>query len=83
MPGSRGRLAAAELAAPRELADALVLLATHESDPQAICRHDEPPGEPNRPLVGTVVSIAMRPGVPELRVAAGQPCECAFLSYAV
>jgi hypothetical protein len=25
----------------------------------------------------------MRPGAPELRVAAGQPCECAFLAYAV
>ena len=53
--------------------------ATTTSDPQAICRHDEPSGEPGRPLVDTVVSLAMRPGVPELRVAAGQPCECAFL----
>jgi isopenicillin-N N-acyltransferase-like protein len=83
MPGSHARLAATRRAAPRELSEGLALLATHESDPQAICRHDEPSGEPNRPLVGTVVSIAMRPGVPELRVAAGQPCECAFLSYAV
>ena len=41
------------------------------------------PGEPGRPLVDTVVSLAMRPGVPELRVAAGQPCECAFLPYEV
>ena len=83
MPGSRSRLAQAVREAPGELGDGLALLATHESDPQAICRHDEPSGEPNRPLVGTVVSVAMRPGVPELRVAAGQPCECAFLSYAV
>ena len=65
------------------LGDALALLGDHASDPQAICRHDEPPGEPGRPLVDTVVSLAMRPGVPELRVAAGQPCECAFLPYAV
>jgi isopenicillin-N N-acyltransferase-like protein len=83
LPGSRARLARAERAAPRELRDALALLGDHTSVPQAICRHDEPPGEPGRPLVGTVVSVAMRPGVPELRVAAGQPCECAFLSYAV
>ena len=77
LPGSRSRLATAERAAPRELADALALLGDHVSEPQAICRHDEPPGEPGRPLVDTVVSLAMRPGVPELRVAAGQPCECA------
>jgi isopenicillin-N N-acyltransferase-like protein len=83
MPGSHSRLVAAVQAAPQELGEGLALLATHESDPQAICRHDEPSGEPNRPLVGTVVSIAMRPGIPELRVAAGQPCECAFLRYAV
>ena len=71
--------------APRRAssATALALLATHEADPQAICRHDEPPGEPGRPLVDTVVSLAMRPGVPELRVAAGQPCEFAFLRYDV
>ena len=71
--------------APRrgELDDGLALLATHETDPQAICRHDEPSGEPGRPLVDTVVSLAMRPGVPELRVAAGQPCEYAFLRYDV
>jgi isopenicillin-N N-acyltransferase-like protein len=83
MPGSRARLAATVRAEPGELAEGLALLATHESDPQAICRHDEPSGEPNTPLVGTVVSVAMRPGAPELRVAAGQPCECAFLGYAV
>jgi isopenicillin-N N-acyltransferase-like protein len=83
LPGSRARLARAERVAPRELSDALALLGDHTSDPQAICRHDEPSGEPGRPLVGTVVSVAMRPGVPELRVAAGQPCECAFLSYAI
>lgn len=83
LPGSRSRLAATLDAAPRELSDGLALLATHESDPQAICRHDEPSGEQGRPLVGTVVSLAMRPGVPELRVAAGQPCEYAFLPYTV
>jgi hypothetical protein len=83
LPGSRARLATAERAAPRELGEALALLGDHTSDPQAICRHDEPPGEPGRPLVDTVVSLAMRPGAPELRVAAGQPCECAFLAYAV
>ena len=83
LPGSRARLATAERAAPRELAGACALLGDHTSDPQPICRHDEPPGEPGRPLVDTVVSLAMRPGVPELHVAAGQPCECAFLPYAV
>jgi isopenicillin-N N-acyltransferase-like protein len=83
LPGSRSRLATAVRAAPCELGDGLALLATHTSNPQAICRHDEPSGEPGRPLVGTVVSLAMRPGVPELRVAAGQPCECAFLRYDV
>ncbi|HET6174760.1 MAG TPA: C45 family peptidase [Gaiellales bacterium] len=83
MPGSRARLATAEHAAPALLADAIGLLGDHTSDPQAVCRHDEPPGEPGRPLVDTVVSLAMRPGMPELRVAAGQPCECAFLSYAI
>ena len=83
LPGSRSRLAAAIGTAPRELGDALALLATHDADPQAICRHDEPSGEPNRPLVGTVVSVAMRPAAPQLLVAAGQPCECAFLSYAI
>ncbi len=83
MPGSQARLAAAVRAGPGALADGLALLATHDSAPQAVCRHDEPSGEPDTPLVGTVVSVAMRPGVPELRVAAGQPCECAFLDYAV
>jgi isopenicillin-N N-acyltransferase-like protein len=83
LPGSRARLAAALRAAPCALSDGLALLGTHESDPQAICRHDEPSGELNRPLMGTVVSLAMRPAVPELRVAAGQPCTCAFLSYDV
>jgi isopenicillin-N N-acyltransferase like protein len=83
LPGSQARLAAAERAAPRDLGEALALLGDHTSDPQAICRHDEPSGEPGRPLVDTVVSLAMRPGVPELRVAAGRPCECAFLGYAV
>ncbi|MDP9259355.1 MAG: C45 family peptidase [Actinomycetota bacterium] len=83
LPGSRARLATAERAAPRELSDGLSLLGDHVSGPQAICRHDEPPGEPGRPLVDTVVSLAMRPAVPELRVAAGQPCACAFLGYAV
>ena len=38
---------------------------------------------PGRPLVDTVVALAMRPAVPELRVAAGHPCECAFLGYAL
>jgi isopenicillin-N N-acyltransferase-like protein len=83
LPGSRSRLARAERAAPRELGDALALLGDHVSEPQAICRHEESSGEPGRPLVDTVVSLAMRPGVPELRIAAGQPCECAFLGYAV
>jgi isopenicillin-N N-acyltransferase-like protein len=83
MPGSQARLAAAVRAGPDALADGLALLATHDSAPQAVCRHDEPSGEPDTPLVGTVVSVAMRPGVPELRVAAGQPCEYAFLDYAV
>ena len=59
------------------------MLATHETDPQAICRHDEPSLEPGRPLVDTVVSLAMRPGVPELRIAAGRPCANAYLPYAV
>jgi isopenicillin-N N-acyltransferase-like protein len=83
LPGSRARLATAQRAAPRALGDALTLLADHTSDPQPICRHAEDPGVPDRPPVDTVVSLAMRPGVPELRVAAGQPCECAFLPYAV
>jgi isopenicillin-N N-acyltransferase-like protein len=83
LPGSRARLATAERAAPGELTAALRLLGDHVCEPQAICRHDEPSGEPGRPLVDTVVSLAMRPGVPELRVAAGQPCECAFVAYAV
>ena len=83
LPGSRARLATAQSTAPRELGDALALLADHTSDPQPICRHAEDPGAPGRPLVDTVVSLAMRPGVPELRVAAGQPCECAFLPYEV
>jgi len=83
LPGSRARLATAERAAPRELSDGLSLLGDHVTGPQAICRHDEPPGEPGRPLVDTVVSLAMRPAVPELRVAAGQPCECAFLAYSI
>jgi isopenicillin-N N-acyltransferase like protein len=81
--GSRARLAAAEAAAPSDLGDGLTLLATHTTEPQAICRHDEPSGEPGRPLVDTVVSLAMRPGVPELRISAGRPCECAFVSYAI
>jgi isopenicillin-N N-acyltransferase-like protein len=81
--GSRSRLATAVQAAPRVLGDGLALLATHEADMHAICRHDEPPGLAGHPLVGTVVALAMRPGVPELRVAAGQPCECAFLPYDV
>jgi isopenicillin-N N-acyltransferase-like protein len=83
LAGSRARLATALNAAPSSLDDAVALLATHESDPQAICRHDEPSGEPGRPLVDTVVSLAMRPGIPELRVAAGRPCEHAFLRYDV
>lgn len=83
LTGSRARLARVVRAAPRELADGLALLAGHDADVQAICRHDEPPGEPGRPLVDTVVSLAMRPGVPELRVAAGQPCASAFLPYDV
>jgi len=83
LAGSRSRLARAVGAAPGELAEGLTLLARHDADVQAICRHDEPPGEPGRPLVDTVVSLAMRPGVPELRVAAGQPCTCAFVPYDV
>jgi isopenicillin-N N-acyltransferase like protein len=83
LAGSRARLAAARNTAPADLDGALALLATHEGDPQAICRHDEPSGEAGRPLVDTVVSLAMRPGVPELRVAAGRPCEHAFLRYDV
>jgi isopenicillin-N N-acyltransferase like protein len=83
LPGSRARLARVVMAAPEELADGVAVLATHDSEPQWICRHDEAPGEPGRPPVGTVVSLAMRPGVPELRVAAGQPCEHAFLAYEI
>jgi isopenicillin-N N-acyltransferase like protein len=83
IPGSRARLAQAVGAAPSELSDGLAVLATHDSDPQAICRHDEPSGEQGTPPVGTVVSVGMRPGVPELRVAAGQPCASAFLAYEV
>jgi hypothetical protein len=59
------------------------VLASHDTEPQWICRHDEAPGEPGRPFVATVVALAMRPGVPELRIAAGQPCEHAFLAYDV
>jgi hypothetical protein len=81
--GSRARLAAAESAAPGALGDGLALLATHDTEPQAICRHDEPSGEPGRPLVDTVVSLAMRPGVPELLVSAGRPCECAFAAFEI
>ena len=83
LPGSRARLATARRAAPRGSARRSPCSPTTTSDPQPICRHDEDPGEPGRPPVDTVVSLAMRPGVPELRVAAGQPCECAFLPYAV
>jgi isopenicillin-N N-acyltransferase-like protein len=83
IPGSHARLAQAAAAAPVELSGGIDLLASHDAGPQAICRHDEPSGEPGRPLVGTVVSVAMRPGAPELRVAAGQPCESAFLAYEV
>ena len=83
LAGSRSRLARTVRAAPRELGDGVALLACHDVDIQAICRHDEPSGELGRPLVGTVVSLAMRPGVPELRIAAGQPCACAFLHYDV
>jgi isopenicillin-N N-acyltransferase-like protein len=64
MPGSRSRLEAAVRAAPGDLGEGLALLASHDSDPQAICRHDEPSGEPNTPLVGTVVSVAMRRASP-------------------
>ena len=81
--GSRSRLETAVRAAPRELGDGLALLATHDGDPWTICRHDESPGEAGRPLVDTVVSLAMLPGVPELQVAAGQPCAFAFLRYDV
>jgi isopenicillin-N N-acyltransferase-like protein len=83
LPGSRARLATTRRAAPRGLGDALAVLADHTSDPQPICRHAEDPGVPDRPPVDTVVSLAMRPAVPELRVAAGQPCECSFLPYVV
>ncbi|MDX6600397.1 MAG: isopenicillin-N N-acyltransferase like protein [Gaiellales bacterium] len=83
LAGSHARLETAGRLAPRELADAVAVLATHESEPQAICRHDEPSGEEGRPLVDTVVALAMRPGVPELRIAAGRPCECAFLLYEI
>jgi isopenicillin-N N-acyltransferase-like protein len=83
LAGSRSRLETAVRAAPVTLDDTQTLLATHESEPQAICRHDEPSGEQGRPLVDTVVALAMRPGVPELRIAAGRPCESAFLRYGV
>jgi isopenicillin-N N-acyltransferase-like protein len=83
LAGSEARLATALQAAPEEVVDATAVLATHVSEPQAICRHDEPSGEPGRPLVDTVVALAMRPGVPELRIAAGRPCQCAFLPYEV
>jgi isopenicillin-N N-acyltransferase like protein len=83
LPGSRARLDTAKRAAPRELYECVALLGDHGSQPQGVCRHDEPPGEPGRPLVDTVVSLVMRPAVPELRVAAGRPCECAFLAYAI
>ena len=64
-PGSRARARASRSRDARgtaeTLADALALLGDHDAEPQAICRHDEPSGEPGRPLVGTVVSLAMRP----------------------
>ena len=82
LPGSRARLAAARArCAARAGRRASALRAVHDDDPQAICRHDEPSGEPNRPLVGTVVSLAMRPGVPELRVAAGSAVRARFVRY--
>jgi isopenicillin-N N-acyltransferase like protein len=83
LPGSRARRAETLAAAPVELDDALALLTSHAAQPQAICRHDEPSGEPGLPAVGTVVALAMRPAIPELRVAAGPPCEHAFVRYEV
>jgi isopenicillin-N N-acyltransferase-like protein len=83
LPGSQARLARVVESAPETLAEGTAVLASHDTEPQWICRHDEPAGEPGRPLVATVVALAMRPGVPELRVAAGQPCEHAFLRYDV
>jgi isopenicillin-N N-acyltransferase-like protein len=83
IPGSRARLARVVESAPGALSEGVAVLASHETEPQSICRHDEAPGEPGRPLVATVVSLAMRPAVPELRVAAGPPCTHAFLAYDV
>jgi isopenicillin-N N-acyltransferase-like protein len=83
LPGSQARLARVTESAPGTLAEGTAVLSSHDTEPQWVCRHDEPSGEPGRPLVATVVALAMRPGVPELRVAAGQPCEHAFLAYEV
>jgi isopenicillin-N N-acyltransferase-like protein len=83
LPGSRARRDRVVDAAPETLPDGVAVLATHDTEPQWICRHDEAPGEPGRPTLGTVVSLAMRPRVPELRVAAGQPCAHSLLVYDV
>ena len=83
LEGSNARVDLVAEAAPRAIEHVIELLRDHGSTPQAICRHDEQPTEPGNPLVDTVASLVMRPAVPALLVAAGQPCCHEYLDYAV
>ena len=83
LEGSNARVALVARAAPHKIEQAIELLRDHGSTPQAVCRHGEQPIEPGNPLVDTVASLVMRPAVPALQVAAGQPCCHEYLDYSV
>jgi hypothetical protein len=83
MVASENRLATVLAAAPRTAAEATDLLCDHGTTPQPLCRHDEPGRTPAFPLVGSLVSLRARPGVPSLEVSAGNPCMHPLVDYPV
>jgi isopenicillin-N N-acyltransferase-like protein len=59
------------------------ILADHDGQPTAICRH--PHGGPDHPSVSargkTVASLIAEPGVGRLHVARGNPCQAGYATY--
>ena len=53
-------------------------LMSHEPDVEPVCRHVDPPGTAWADRYATLLALAIDPGAPSLRIAAGPPCTAPF-----
>jgi isopenicillin-N N-acyltransferase-like protein len=64
-------------------ADVETVLSTHFPAPEGICRHAVAEGVDWAERRATLLSVVADPGAPELRLAAGPPCEAPYAAVAL